>query len=254
MEIDNGETGSLRGLTINDRDVHIWRASLKQSSSIVRELRQVLSRDEVTRAARFHFAHDREAFIVARGILRWLLAGYVHAEPHQLTFWYESLGKPHLSDKFADQVHFNVSHSRDLVLFAIGHQPKIGIDIEHIHPIPDMEQIAARNFSPRENAQLQSLPPHMTLEGFFTCWTRKEAYVKAIGTGVSYPLQDFDVSLIPDQPAKLLSMAGSEAEAACWSMFDLKPSSEYAAAVVIEGTGYSIVYREWTHPRSATTI
>jgi 4'-phosphopantetheinyl transferase len=254
MEIHPSDEGSLRSLKIDSRGVHVWRASLRQHPAVVQQLHQTLSQDEAERAARFHFEDDRDAFIVARGILRWLLAGYVTAEPHQLTFWYEPAGKPHLSNSFAGQIYFNVSHSRDMALFAISHQPKIGIDIEYIRPVTDMAQIARSTFSPNENAQLQSIPHHLTSKVFFDCWTRKEAFVKALGSGFSFPLQDFDVSITPGQAASLLRVAGSESEAARWSMYDLEVSPEYAAAIVIEGNGHSIVQQEWTSLMSTLTL
>ncbi len=245
MEISHSEAGSLRSLTLGDKDVHIWRASLRQSPAIVQQLRQTLSKDEAVRAARFHFPHDREAFIIARSILKSLLAGYLSVELHQLTFGYQQAGKPFLSGDLANQIFFNVSHSHEMALYALSHQPNTGIDIEYIRPIIDMEQIAMNNFSVNENAQLQLLPPHMVMEGFFNCWTRKEAYVKAIGSGISHPLQDFDVSLMPGEPVRLLSISGSQSEAARWTLSDLKPSAGYAAAVVVEGSGYSILQHEW---------
>ena len=246
METYHSEASALRSLALDDKDVHIWRVSLRQSPALLQQLRQTLSADEAARAARFHFPHDREAFIVARGILRYLLTGYLNAEPQQLTFGYEQAGKPFLSGGFANQIFFNLSHSHNMAFYAISYQPKVGIDVEYIRPITDIEQIAARNFSPNENAQLRSLPQHMLVESFFNCWTRKEAYVKAIGNGISHPLQDFDVSLMPGEPARLLSISGSESEAARWTMSDLEPSAGYAAAVVVEGSGYSILHHEWT--------
>src|SRR5215208_181776 len=245
MEIYHSEASSLRSLSLDDKEVHIWQVSLRQPPELLQQLRQILSGDEAARAARFHFPHDREAFIVARGILRYLLTWYLHAEPQQLTFGYEQAGKPFLSGDFANQVFFNLSHSHNMAFYAISDQPKIGIDLEYIRPIIDMEQIAVNNFSVNENAQLRSLPHSMALDGFFNCWTRKEAYVKAIGNGISHPLQDFDVSLMPGEPARLLSISGSEAEAARWTMSDLKPPAGYAAAVVVEGSDYSILQHEW---------
>jgi 4'-phosphopantetheinyl transferase len=246
MEIHPRKSGSLPTWRIDGKGVHVWQASLRQTQAVVQQLHHTLSSDEVERAKRFHFADDRDAFIVARGILRWLLASYLHAEPERLTFCYEPAGKPYLSDSFADQLYFNVSHSHDMALFAISHQPKIGIDIEYIRPILDMEHVAANTFSRNENAELRSVPHHLALEGFFNCWTRKEAFVKAIGSGFSFPLQDFDVSLTPGRSAKLLFVAGSESEAARWSMHDLKFSPDYAAAVALEGSGDSIMQYEWT--------
>jgi 4'-phosphopantetheinyl transferase len=245
MEVYRTDPGSLASLPFGDHDVHIWRASLRQPADVIQTLQDTLSSDELERAARFHFSKDRDAFIVARGILRGLLAKYAGAEARELRFGYESAGKPYLVERFANKVSFNVSHSYNMALYAISRHSAVGVDIEYIRPITDLEQVAANTFSPNENDQLRSLPGDLTLEGFFNCWTRKEAFVKALGSGFSYPLQNFDVSLKPGQPARLLSLGGGEIETARWSMSALQPCAGYAAAVVVEGINFSISHYEW---------
>jgi len=235
-------------------DVLVWRASLQQPPIVVEKLHAVLSKDESKRAEKFHFASDRESFIIARGVLRILLSQYIIIEPQQLQFEYSSTGKPFLSNSNGSiDLSFNLSHSGDFALFAFCRGARIGIDIERIRPIEDIEQIAERNFSNKEFKELKSLNGDMRLHSFFNCWTRKEAFIKAIGEGLSFPLQEFDVSVKPDEPAKLLSLHGNQLEAARWSMIDLQPTNNYAAALVVENTRYSISYRDWIDHESFNT-
>jgi 4'-phosphopantetheinyl transferase len=245
MSIERSMTISLQGLSLADNEVHVWCASLQQPANAVEKLSYLLSTDEEVRAARFHFDYLRTSFIVARGLLRILLAGYLNLKPDQLEFKYQRAGKPQLSGNLDGKISFNLSHSHEIVLYAFSSARNVGIDIEHIRPINDLEQIAERNFSVNEIIQLKTLPSAKILEGFFNCWTRKEAYVKAIGDGISYPLQQFDVSLKPGEPAKLFSIYGSKEEAARWSMFELQPADGYTAALVVEGSGCKVSYHKW---------
>lgn len=226
-------------------EVHVWCASLKQPAHLVQWLYGLLSSAEKTRAGRYHFQHLRQSFVVARGVLRLLLSRYIDLPPHELEITYHKAGKPQLSETHGRTVFFNLSHSHELALYAISSTHKVGIDLEYIRPVEDLIQIAERNFSAQETAELKSLAPDQTLRGFFHCWTRKEAYIKAIGAGVSFPLHEFDVSLTPGEPAKLIQVAGSTQEAARWSMVDLSRPDGYAAALVAEGNIRNIAYREW---------
>ena len=236
------------GLDLVEEDIHVWCASLRQPADIVERLFTMLSGDEKARAGRYQFEYLQQSFIVARGILRCLLARYMGLQPDQLAFVYLREGKPQLSEKFDRQVFFNLSHSKELVLYAFSRSRKVGIDIEYIRAVDDLMMIAGHHFSTREMIDLKSLPPHKRLQGFFNCWTRKEAYIKAIGTGLSFPLQEFDVSLQPGKPARLLRVRGSVRAAERWSMTELKPMDGYAAALVSEGIPGSILYREWNGP------
>lgn len=244
MAVPHTSTMTSRDFTLSDHDVHVWCASLQQPTVVVDQLTRILSSDEKDHAARYHFEHLQRSFIVARGILRVLLGHYLHIQPAQVEFTYLREGKPQLSERHAQKVSFNLSHSHELVLYSFSSSRNIGIDVEHIRPMEDLELIAEHNFSTREIAELKKLSSHHKLDGFFNCWTRKEAYIKAIGNGVSFPLQQFDVSLNPGEPAKLLSILGSEQEAAHWSMFELHPANGYTAALVVQGSGCEVSYRE----------
>lgn len=239
---------------LTDNSVHVWSASLQQTARVIQGLSAVLSDDERTRAERFHFKEHRNYYIVGRGILRFLLARYLHLEPQQLQVEYTQYGKPFLADSHGAQtLCFNLSHSGGYVMYAFSRNRRVGIDIEHIHALADMEQIAATNFSKDENRQFKTVGVDEKQQAFFNCWTRKEAFIKAIGDGLSFPLAQFDVSLIPGEPARLLGLLGSEQEAARWCMCELRPAVGYVAALVIEGNGCSISYQEWTPPEFMNT-
>ena len=137
-------------------------------------------------------------------------------------------------------LRFNLSHSQGLALYAVTRGREIGVDLECIRPISDAEQIAERFFSAHENAVFRTIPAHEKPKAFFNCWTRKEAYLKALGDGLARPLDEFDVSLAPGEPAKLLRIEGAPQEASRWSLNRLEPGSGYVAALAVEGYGYQL--------------
>ncbi len=217
-------------------NVHVWRAVLDQSEAVCCELEGALSPDERARAARFHFPHDRRRFTVARGVLRHIIGAYLGVQPDAVQFKYGRLGKPALDAGAPPRrLCFNTSHSRTLALFALSRDRELGVDVEYMRAVPDAAHIAERFFSKSENAALKALPPEQQHEAFFTCWTRKEAYIKAIGDGLSRPLHGFEVSLSPGEPARLTRVDGDEYEAHRWSMLDLAPGPGYRGALVAEG-------------------
>jgi 4'-phosphopantetheinyl transferase len=227
--------------------VHIWRARLDQSEACVQRLRQTLSADELARARRFRFQRDRKHFIAGRGLLRLILARYLDLEPSQLRFRYGPHGKPSLVTMSPlETPNFNASDSGGLALYAVTRGRKVGIDLEQIRTDCPCEQIAEQFFSSREKAMLQDLQTEQAKrKAFFGCWTRKEAYIKARGEGLSLPLDQFDVSLAPGEPAKLLEMRGDPLEASRWSLHELYPGPGYAAALAVEGHGVRLACWEW---------
>ena len=215
--------------------IHIWYCALDQEASRCSELIQTLSLDELIRAKRFRFDRDRENFIVCRGILREILGHYLLVEPSQLQFCYGKYGKPALTDSFENTaISFNLSHSKNLAVYAFTRNREIGVDIEHVHDIPEMEQLAEQFFSAVENTVFHALPDSKKREAFFNCWTRKEAFLKAVGDGLSYPLDNFDVSFIPGQPSGLLAVHGDPQASSRWTIQDLEPPFGFAAAYAIE--------------------
>lgn len=237
---------SSRNLPLADDEVHVWRFSLDLETPRVQSLQRTLASDEQARANRFHFRRDRDRFIVARGLLRVVLARYLDTNPGQLRFCHNSYGKPSLvSIDGQDTLNFNVSHSQELGLYAITRNRRIGVDLEYIRTDFACEQVAERFFSSRERATLRSLAPRLKHQAFFTCWTRKEAYIKARGEGLSLPLDQFDVSLAPGGPAALLNTRGDPQEANRWSLRELKPGPGYVAALAVEGQGWQLRFWQW---------
>ena len=233
-------------LMLGSNEVHVWRAFLDLTTPQVQGLEQTLSPEELGRAERYYFQKDRKHFIVARGLLRNILSRYLQIEPYQIRFRYGPHGKPELSGEGGwETLRFNVSHSHGLALYAITRSREIGVDVECIRSVPEAEQIAERFFSTRENAVFRALPPHEKLHAFFNCWTRKEAYIKAIGDGLSRPLDQFDVSLAPGEPARLLHIEGAPQEACHWSIQAPTPASGYIAALAVEGHGFRLSCRQW---------
>jgi 4'-phosphopantetheinyl transferase len=234
-------------LTFPTGEVHVWRASLSQTQKNLEFCRETLAEDERERAGRFHFERDRHHFIAARGILRQLLGHYLNVEPHRLSFKYTFYGKPFLaSDNGGAELRFNVSHAGELALYAFSRRRELGVDIEKIRPDIEHRSIASRFFSEQEIAALRKLPVKQRQQAFFLCWTRKEAYIKGIGEGLSLPLHTFDVSLVPGEPAVLLAVRGARGEAERWTLRDLQPGADYEAALVAEGNDWHLKYWQWS--------
>ncbi len=230
-------------------DVHVWLAALSPPEPGLEASRQLLSVDELSRAERFVFPEHRRRFVIARGLLRLILARYTAVEPEGLQFVYGRHGKPGLADKQnGDDLQFSVSHSDDLALYGVARGRRIGVDLERVRADlleEEIKQIAERFFSPREAAAILAAPPQQRRETFLSCWTRKEAYAKAIGKGLSLPLDQFDVSLDSRERAALLHTGGDPEEAAHWSIqpLDLRPS--YVAALAVEGHGWRLQRWQW---------
>lgn len=233
-------------LPLSSVEVHVWRALLDQPAHVLHGLSATLAEDERDRAARFHFEKDRVRFIVARGALRSILGRYLRVPPGRVQFNYSPYGKPALTAEFAAaQLNFNVSHSHALALFALARGRTLGIDVEYLRADVAVREIAERFFSANEVAAFCALPTAQQPEAFFDCWTRKEAYIKARGEGLSFPLAEFDVSLRPDEPAALLCVRGDEREAARWSLRALDVAPGYAAALVAEGHDWQLKTWQW---------
>lgn len=233
-------------LALSSNDVHVWRVYLDQPAQRLQQLAQTLSADELTKAERFYFERDRKHFIVGRGFLRSILGRYLDIEPGRLQFCYGSHGKPALAETPGRIIlRFNLSHSQGLALYAVTCDREIGVDLEYIRPMPEAEQIVKRFFSAREHSVFCSIPPSQKHEAFFHCWTRKEAYLKAIGDGLAHSLDRIEVSLAPGEPAKLLSIEGSPQKAARWSLQELKPAPGYVAAIAVEGSAWRLARWQW---------
>jgi len=214
-------------------EIHVWHQSLARGPAEVATLRSLLSPDELQRADRFRFDKDRNQFIVSRGTLRTLLGWYLNLSPEELRFASSAYGRPGLAAETpARTLDFNVSHSGELALLAFAHGRKIGIDVEKVRRDFATSEIAERFFSTAERAALRELPHEQRHEAFFRCWTRKEAFIKALGEGLSHPLDQFDVSLAPGVPAALLATRPDVLEVRRWTLWNIQVPADYAAALV----------------------
>lgn len=224
--------------------VDLWHAALNVSDPHCHALRQVLTDEECRRADRIRIDRPRRQFIVARATLRHVLARYLRQRPEQVGLTCDAHGKPRLvhSDGDAD-LCFNLSHSHDLALFAVAWQRPVGVDVEHVRPTVRCDALAGRFFSPYEVEALQALPPAERRAAFFACWTRKEAFLKAKGTGLRLPLNQFDVTVEPDGPARLLRVCWDPAEVGHWHLDNLQIEPGYAAALAVRGSAAAVRYR-----------
>jgi len=233
-------------LTLGAEDVHVWRASLDVTPTIVDSLRQFLSADELVRAGRFHFESDRKHFIVARGYLRAILSRYLKRPAEEIKFVYGEQGKPQLtgSCRGSQSFYFNLAHSDGLAIYGMTRVGEIGIDIERIRPEFTGDDIATRFFSPGEVSCLNAMPKDVRPEAFFNCWTRKEAFIKAIGMGLSLPLDQFEVTLAPGEPAQLVRTTWDDNEASRWSIKSIDVAVGYVAAVAVAAQNWFLEYRD----------
>lgn len=222
-------------------EVHVWRVPLDCPALEIQRLTELLNPDERERAGRFVFPCDRDRFIAGRARLRLLLGRYLSKDPAALEFRYGYAGKPDLA---APAFPFNVSHSDGLALIAIGGPGRLGIDLERIRPrsVPDSFRSF---FAPAEEAAIDALPLELRERAFFACWTRKEAYIKGRGDGLSFGLDRFEVSVAPDLPAKLLRVYDDPDETGRWEIHSLDPAPEYAAAIAVEGHGWRLLCFDW---------
>ncbi|MBW4563931.1 MAG: 4'-phosphopantetheinyl transferase superfamily protein [Mojavia pulchra JT2-VF2] len=225
-------------LTLLPDEVHIWRINLDQPEAKLQDLAAILSNDELARAQRFYFPEHRQRFIAGRGSLRTILSLYLSIAPKLVKFDYEPRGKPFLADQCAESgLSFNLSHSQNLALCAVSFDRQIGIDLEYIREISDLESLAQRFFLPTEYEMVRSLPANQKQKVFFRYWTCKEAYLKATGEGIAQ-LEQIEVSLTPTTPAKLQTSQD-------WSLLELLPADNYVAAVAVAGFGWH--HRLWQY-------
>ena len=239
---DDFEFYSRGELSLPSDEVHVWQAFFNQQKSQLNKLAQTLSEDERLKAKCFYFQKDRRRFVVTHGILRNILGRYLNIEPKRLKFFYGSHGKPAIGGLTdGHSLCFNMSYSHGLALFAFTWGRRVGVDVECVRPMPDAEEIAERFFSSRENAVFRTVPASKKLEAFFNCWTRKEAFLKAVGDGLSRSLDSFEVSLAPGEPARLLSIEGDLKEASRWHLRELVPAPGYVSALAVEGAKGVIV-------------
>lgn len=230
------------GLELGAGEVHVWSVQLDPPPAEVERLGRSLAEDEWARAHRFRFEKHRRQYVVGRGALRALLAAYLGTRPEAVRFRYGPRGKPFLESDLesAGGLQFNLSNSDEMALVGFVRGPEIGVDIEYLRSMPDCEQISERFFSESERRVLRGIPGRAKEEAFFNCWTRKEAYLKAVGEGLAAPLDSFDVTLAPDDPPRMLTLEGDPERAARWFFHHLVPAENYVGAVAIEGGTWEV--------------
>jgi 4'-phosphopantetheinyl transferase len=228
-------------------EIHVWRIGLAWPDVVVNSLKVCLSGEETNRAASFHFARDQRRFVIHRAILRRLLASYLGSRAEVVRLLPGLNGKPFVSGQdMPEGIRFNCSHSGDLGLIVIAQGCELGVDLEQHRHLNDAEDLAKAFFSDSEIKELNDLPRSLKTVGFFNCWTRKEAFVKAIGLGLSFPLNRFSVSLTPGQPAALLDVAEDHEAMKKWTIASLDVGVDYSVALVFEGRNVKIRYLEWS--------
>lgn len=233
---------------LDDGDVHVWATTLDRTPGEISAYASTLEANERDRAARFVFDRDRNRYICGRAALRAILGSYLRTEPAQLRFSYGPRGKPALaSPAHGRPLHFNVAHSDGLLLVAVTRICAVGIDVEKIGSAADADELANRFFSAREVAGLRAMPENQRSAAFFTLWTRKEACLKATGEGISESLREIEVSFLPGEPARVISIRGSSQAAERWTLKDLDPAPQFKAAVAAEATGFEFTCWRWPH-------
>lgn len=223
--------------------VSVWFADLAGLSALKVPMRALLSADELERADRFLMERLTDRFVLRRGLLRLLLGRFTGRDPAALVFDYGTHGKPALPGGPS----FNLSDSEDSLAIAVAAEGRIGVDIERLRPIESADGIADRFFHTAERAALQALLPERRDEGFLLAWTRKEAFIKAAGVGLSMPLDQFAVEVTPDAPPALLEIGeglrGDVGLPADWNLFDRRVLPGTVAAIAAHGTGWTVETR-----------
>jgi 4'-phosphopantetheinyl transferase len=223
-------------------EVDVWAVPLDPPEAEVAALARLLAPDEAERAERFRFERHRRRYTVGRGVLRTLLGRYHGVPPRAVAFGYGAKGKPFLAEPAAGAparhrayapLHFNLSNSEELALVAFCREAEVGADLERLRPMPDCLHIAERFFSAAERQALAAQPPEELDRAFFRCWTRKEAYLKAVGDGITAPLDAFDVTLAPGEPPRMLSIDGDPGRAAAWELVHVEPAAGYLGALAL---------------------
>jgi 4'-phosphopantetheinyl transferase len=238
LHTDNDGTALTNG-QMNDGEIHGWVGRLRASTECVSRFYAALSSPEKAKAEGFRFERHRLFYIISHGLLRSILASYLGVSPKDIAFEYGMHGKPSLGTLQA-QLHFNMAHSGDYMLCGLCQNCEIGVDLEQIRELPDSELIANRFFTKSECRELLTVRPEFRSKAFFTCWTRKEAFIKATGDGLSLPLNTFEVSIRPGQPATLRILERTKYSLLPWSLVHLEPDEGCVGAMALPRTTYDL--------------
>lgn len=239
---------------LNAGAVHVWQFALAHSATDLSGLRRCLSDDEIRRADRFHFAMDRDRYVIARFAMRSILAAYLDLPPGRITFSYTVRGKPLLAENLQHScLHFNLSHSGERAMMAITKAGEVGADIEFVRRDLLVDDLAASFFSPGERKWLGSLGTGKKQHGFYKCPTGKEAYTKAQGAGLSIDLNSFEVVFSSDGSPCVINHLTAVERTGPWRVYGLKTPLDYVASLVVAGHDHGVVQREW-YPGSSPSF
>ncbi|MFQ5741840.1 MAG: 4'-phosphopantetheinyl transferase family protein [Acidobacteriota bacterium] len=228
-----GETAK-DSFQLESGQIHLWRLDLDLAPQYLRLAGDLLSSDEKERARRYRFEKIRSRFVGSRSLLRVVLAGYLGVTPRRITFEYGVNGKPALSNQESPPgLQFNLSHSSSVGLLAVTLQDPIGVDIERIRPLHDVDRLARSCFAEHEFSLFKEVGPDEKLDVFYRCWTRKEAFVKALGQGLTRSTRSFEVSFLDPAKASLVAMEGHPLEPELWSIEPLEPAEGYVGALAV---------------------
>jgi len=232
--------------TARPREVDVWLISCEPSEELDSPA-ELLSLDERERADRFHRKLDRNRFRVIHTAMRMILAQYLNVPPQEVSFSSAMGVKPELASQLRGAgIQFNLSHSSELALLAVAKGAMVGVDVEWINPEFPIDEIAERFFSAAEISVLNALTADERVNAFFSCWTRKEAYIKALGEGLSVPLDSFEVAFGSHRAAALVAVRDNPQELSRWSMYELKVPKNYTAALVVEGSAHQLRQFRWS--------
>jgi 4'-phosphopantetheinyl transferase len=234
-------------------EVHVWPVRLTASAAINCAYRTLLSNEETAQADRFAFEHLRRSYELSQGALRLLLGHYLECRPRDVEFTFGHRGKPAVRDY--SRIRFNMAHSRGLALYAFTADCEVGVDVEQVRSIPEIEQIASYYFCRSEASDVLSI--HDTAarqEAFFRCWTRKEAYIKAVGDGLHLPLDQFQVTLSPSDPTRLVHIGNDVSAALKWTLQHLEPAPRYVGALAYQSEARHVALREPLEPKELLSL
>ncbi len=226
-------------MTIIGNEIHIYRSSLETTSDKIKDYESFLSADELYKANRYKFEKDRVHYITGRALLRNILSRYLNQFPGEIVFSYSDKGKPFIKDT---EVKFNLAHSGGRAVYAVANNIDIGIDIEFMRELPDALQIAKRFFSEKEVDEFSEIREVDIRTAFFNCWTRKEAFIKAVGEGLSYPLKDFSVTLKPGDKPEILWIKDKAEEVKYWSLINIDTDENYISSLAVKAENVKVVY------------
>ncbi len=229
-------------INLNENEVHIYYVMINSAKQFIPFLKKYLSNEEKLKVMKYIFEKDRAIQMISRSVLKNILSRYLSDKTEDVIFSYNQFGKPFISEnKNPDSIRFNLSHSGNMILYAVSRKRNVGIDVQEINKTVSVTDIIEHYFSDHEIAQFKSLPEELMLKAFYSCWTRKEAYIKARGKGLSFPLNSFSVPVFPGLCSKLLH----DDEGTGWSLTDIISSPEYTAAIAAEGNNLTYHFFKW---------